>query len=187
MGISGYSYLNPNADAGDLNITAPVEGVVAGVFILPVLSPANTSASLTAALTEALDKAMALFPDQFDYGVQPVESWDDFWGWYKINNGPLQAGGDGVMGSRLLDEKALTSNITALEDAFKQMGRTRIDMNFVSGKGSHPTTPRGGGNAVNDAWRRTVIHARKSIPTNLYEQCNFSFWVPLLYQFSGGR
>ncbi|RDL35420.1 uncharacterized protein BP5553_07351 [Venustampulla echinocandica] len=159
LGISGYSYIKPDVGNADLNTTGAVDGYY-GIFMLPVLSSANTSLSLATAVTGALNKALASFPPgQFSSAVLPVESHDDFWAWYKVNNGPLNAGGDSVFGSRLLDEKALTSNLTALEDALKQTGKGSVDLYLAGGKGSQQAVPRGGGNAVNDAWRRTVVHS----------------------------
>jgi hypothetical protein len=88
----------------------------------------------------------------------------DFYSYYAVNNGPLNAGFDIVLGSRLLDEETLTKNLTAVIEAFKTTtppGST-TDVYLVGGKGVQNAVPRGGSNAVNPAWRKALAHTGQS-------------------------
>jgi hypothetical protein len=128
-----------------------------------LLHPGNSSATLTAAINNVFNSAIAAYPYRFVSSVTTA-IYPDFWAWYQKYNGPLDAGFDTSLGSRLLDEKALTSNQTAVIEAFKIVtppgGTTSLDL--VSGKGVWNAVPRGGSNAVNSAWRRALVHTSTS-------------------------
>lgn len=95
--------------------------------------------------------------------------YDDFWGWYKDNNGPLSGGGDILLGSRLLDEKALTSNITKLAETLEiaSGGPKGGGLNFglgvylvgPGGKSTRKVVPRGGDSPATTTWKRALVHA----------------------------
>lgn len=157
QGMTGYTFVINNFSSSALGITTAVSGV-AGIFMLPALHPENTSESLTTTLQKIADDAVAPFPGQFQTSVTP-QSYPDFWGWYESNNGPLDAGFDQELGSRLLDAKALT-NGPALKEMFNTVVSDGdiLSMFLVSGKGVHNAQPRGGGNAVNPAWRSSYVH-----------------------------
>jgi len=122
--ISGYTIVAPGYINPTLGITTPLD-VYLGLFNLQGLYPGNTSDSLVAALTAVFDAATAKYPGQFTAQVFPPSVYPDFWDWYSPSNGPLNgAGGDILVGSRLLDEKALSQNLTALKDALKIVTRT---------------------------------------------------------------
>lgn len=168
QGISAYTFVVTNFTSAELvpalNLTTPVDGFY-GTFILPSLHPFNTSDSLLAAINNVFNNATSPYPDQFYLSVNPA-SYPSFWAWYKVNNGPLSAGGNAVLGSRLLDEKALTQNLTALQEALKIVtppGGSVTQLYLVGGKGVMNAKPRGGSNAVNPAWRRAYVHAGKSV------------------------
>lgn len=63
------------------------------------------------------------------------------------------------LGSRLLDAPTLTGNLTALTSTVKsfcsQFGCGPL---LLGGKGIWDAVPRGGSDAVNPAWRKTVVH-----------------------------
>jgi FAD binding domain len=159
QGISGYSVIVPNFTSPALNITSPVAAYY-GIFNLPLLYPGNSSASLTTALSNVFATATAVYPFQFLKSVTPT-LYPDFYSWYAINNGPLNAGGDHLVGSRLLDEEALTSNLTALIEAFQTATPpgSGSSVYLVGGKGVWDVVPRGGSDAVNPAWRRALVHS----------------------------
>jgi hypothetical protein len=158
QGIMVYSLVARNF-SGKSGIKVPLDGFLA-TFILPGLHPENTSLSLTAVVSKLLSKATAAYPFQFMGGVIP-QTYPDFWAWYNVSNGPLDAGYDQYLGSRLLDGKALTQNLTALKEAFKAAtaSGSGISAYLVGGHGVMNAKPRGGGNAVNPAWRRAYVHA----------------------------
>lgn len=167
QGISSYSFLAPSFISASFNLTSAVDAFY-GVFILPLLHPSNSSATLTAAINDVFNTAKAPYPAQFFTSVT-ASVYPDFWSWYQVNNGPLDAGSDTILGSRLLDEKALTANATAVKEAYKIItpsgGVTSIYL--VSGKGVWNAVPRGGSNAANPAWRKALVHTSKTFPLEL--------------------
>jgi hypothetical protein len=158
QGIMTYAFVARNF-SGQYGITSPVDGFL-GTFILPGLHPENTSDSLSAVLNKTFSEAAAAYSSQFTIGVIP-QTYPDFWAWYNISNGPLDAGYDQYLGSRLLDERALTQNLTALKEAYKAStpfgGITSAYL--VGGRGVMNAKPRGGSNAVNSAWRKAYVHS----------------------------
>lgn len=132
-----------------------------GLFMLPALHPSNTSTSLAAALNKVLNEAIAPYPGQF-YTSVTTQTWTDFWAFYSLNNGPLDGGHDQVLGSRLLDKKALT-NREAMKEAYKTFtaNGSPASVYLVGGKNVMNARPRGGSNAVNSAWRKAYVHTSK--------------------------
>lgn len=162
QGISVYSNLAANFVSAALNITSAVDGFL-GLFILPGLHPSNTSESLVAAVTEIINEATAPYLGQFFFKIYP-STYADFWAYYQVANGPLDAGHDQVLGSRLIDGDALTKNLTALKEAYKTAtppGET-TSAYLVAGRGVMNAKPRGGSNAVNPAWRKAYVHSGKN-------------------------
>jgi hypothetical protein len=166
QGIAGLPFVLPNYTNPSLNITTPVSAY-AGNFFMPILSPSNTSDTLAAAVTAVFNSSIAPYADEFQMTVIPA-TYPDFYAWFKDNNGPLDGGFDGIVGSWLLDEKALTSDLGELKDAIKTFtpeGSTSAPF-LVSGKGVWDAVPRGGSNAVNPAWRRALVHYSEFFPGN---------------------
>jgi hypothetical protein len=158
QGIAGLPFILPNFTNVELNITTPV-AAYAGNFFMPLLSPSNSSASLTAAITDVFNNATAPYPGQFQVMVLP-NTYPDFYAWFKDNNGPLDGGSDGLVGSWLLDEKALTGDLNALKEAIKAF--TPPDSYsgpyLVSGRNVWDSIPRGGSDSINPAWRKAYVH-----------------------------
>jgi hypothetical protein len=156
-GIMAYSFVARNF-SGAFGITNPVDGFLA-TFMLPVLHPDNTSDSMNATLNKMFEQATAGSTLPVTYNVIP-QVYPDFWAWYNVSNGPLDAGFDGYLGSRLLDGKALTQNLTALAQAFKAAtaSGSATMAYLVGGKGVMNAKPRGGSNAVGSAWRKAYVH-----------------------------
>lgn len=97
QGITGFPFILPDYTHPDLNITTPVSAY-AGNFFMPMLSPTNSSDSLAAAVTNVFNNATAPYPGQFQTLVIP-KTYPDFYAWFKDNNGPLDGGFDGLVGS----------------------------------------------------------------------------------------
>jgi hypothetical protein len=156
--MTSYAALLYNFTDAQSNLTTPVNGFE-GAFILPALHPENTSDSLAATLQNILANITAPYPKQFFSSVS-AQSYPDFYTWYLPNNGPNTAGDDIQTGSRLLDGKALT-NTSGLKEALKVLvpAQSPLQIYLVSGKGVHNAQPRGGGNAVNPAWRTAFVHS----------------------------
>jgi hypothetical protein len=153
----------PNASGTDFGFPGNINGFI-GIFMLPILDAANTSDSLLTAVNKVVAEAQKGAEDQFFSSVTE-KTYDDFWAYYQENNGPKNAGGDGILGSRLLDRKALTGNRTALREALIiAPGKGVLSSHLVSGKGVFNAKIPGGSNAVNPAWRSSYIHAGSYLP-----------------------
>jgi hypothetical protein len=163
QGISAYTTFAPSYNYTVGNTSVLVNGF-AGIYMLPILHPSNSSNSLTAAITTLINNATASNQNQFIINITS-ELYPDFYAWYLPSNGPRDAGVDVSLGSRLLDVKALTQNVTATVEAYKAacpLGSS-ISVYLVSGRGVWNAVPRGGSNAVNPAWRKALVHSGKSI------------------------
>lgn len=155
-----YSFVVHDFSRPSEGLPIPLTGVL-GLWILPVLHPENTTDSLSAAINTVFREATSgYFPGQF-LRILTTHTWPDFWAFYNVSNGPRDAGFDQYLGSRLLDGKALTQNLTALREAFKTAtppgGATGTYL--VGGHGVQNVKPRGGSNAVNPAWRKAYVHS----------------------------
>jgi hypothetical protein len=154
----------PNVSGADYGMPGYINGFV-GMFMLPLLSPSNTSDNILAAVNATIIKAQKGAEDQFFSSVTG-KTYDDFWAYYKDNNGPSNAGSDNILGSRLLDREALTGNRTALKEALTiATGKGVLTSHLVSGNGVFNAKIPGGSNAVNPAWRSSYIHAGSYIFT----------------------
>lgn len=100
--------------------------------------------------------------------VPNITTYPSFWAWFQdySENGP--PGTDFFVGSRLLDERALTADLDANSAAYAQVIADRGvgTVHLVGGKGVRDARPREGGDAVLPAWRRSYVHLSKS-PTIL--------------------
>jgi hypothetical protein len=156
FGIAGYGNLSVNQSLGEEYF-----GGFGGIFLLPVLSPANTSDSLAAAVLPIVEKIQEIWPGLF-LSENSSTSYDSFYDWWLPNNGPDYAGIDIMAGSRLLDVEALTANLTALKVALQgASANSGLQIDLVSGKGVWNAKPRGGSDSVNPAWRKALIHVSK--------------------------
>lgn len=166
-GLSGYSYMlssYPN----------PLDGgatSVAGFFGTFVLQDTQDPSDMNDLWDPILAHVSDTWPDLIV--VPNVTTYPSFLGWYAENYDKSTTGEDVYVGSRLLGADALTANLTANAEAFKQFASGGAGTAYlVSGKGVHDAKPRGGGNAVLPAWRNAYVHASKfrspvpSLPTN---------------------
>ncbi len=103
----------------------------------------------------AISKITSAYPGV--YAAMDFSHYPDWNSWFKQNYDDTPTGHGTVMGSRLLDEKALTGNDTALRIALQDFSAGgEASVFIVSGKGVHNAQPRGGGNAVLPAWRKAA-------------------------------
>ena len=83
-----------------------------------------------------------------------------FKSWFDLFYDQSPTGYDQYVGSRLLDEKALTIPDSAdVGQAFKLSEGSAY---LVAGKGVHNANPRGGSTSVTPTWRKAVVHAGKA-------------------------
>ena len=168
QGIASYTYISPSFTSLEYNITSPVDGFI-GTFLLPALHPSNSSDSLEAAIQKIVAEATAPYPLQF-FTHFNTQTHPDFWAWYSVNNGPLDASHNQVLGSRLLDGKALTGDLIALKETFRKLTPAGSVTNvfLVGGNNVMNAQPRGGSNAVNPAWRKAYVHTREFDPLSMF-------------------
>ncbi|KAK4151451.1 hypothetical protein C8A00DRAFT_45344 [Chaetomidium leptoderma] len=154
QGLSGYSLFFPafpnpfdggNTTVGGMLMTAALQDSSPEAMHKlwdPVLAHVNTT-----------------WPGKFQVFYTP-KSHPSFLSWYAENYDTSEAGLDSYLGSRLLDETALTANLTKSAEAFEGFaGGSLATAYLVSGKGVHDAKPRGCGNAVLPAWRKAYVHA----------------------------
>jgi hypothetical protein len=167
QGIGGYNFVAPNYTGSLSPVSTPI-GVFAGLFNIPLLSKDNSSESLEKAFSTLYNTAIAPYPGEFTV-ILNATNYTDFWAWYKDNNGPLDAGYDALLVSRLLTPKHLQDK-EGTKEAFKSFIPPRsgsvATLHLVSGKGVWEAKPRGGGNSVNPSWRKALVHASKSSVSN---------------------
>jgi hypothetical protein len=156
-GISGYSvvthnYSVPYGTHSNVNIAG-----LAGEFLL--LGTENT-ADMQAVWDPIIAHVNATWPDAVALvGLIPYPS---FASWLDVYSDKDPSGYDLWVGSHLLDATSLTSNSTAVGQAFKIFSGQAF---LVSGNGTRNAKPRGGSNAINPSWRKTYVHASKFCAT----------------------
>lgn len=163
-GISAYTDMGLNFNASALGIPFLVNGLSA-TFHLPLLHPENTTASLVSALESAFAQATATSNSSIQWikSLTPAEN-EDFYAHFKDHNGPDNGGENVILGSWLLDKKALTADKAKLKKALIGAGESGlITAHLISGPGVHNTSlVPGGGNSVNPAFRKAYIHTSES-------------------------
>jgi hypothetical protein len=156
-GVTGYPIIfNSAANSLDGGKTK-VSGIMGKLIML---NTANGT-ELVHRLQTLYDHINATWPG-FSFAANTTY-YPSFNAWYAENYDSTPAGYNNVMGSRLLDEQALTANATALKVALEKFSAGgQATVYIVSGKGVFNAKPRGGSNAVGPAWRRTYVHASES-------------------------
>ena len=157
-GLSGYTYMttkfpNPMPSPG-----APDEiAGVLGSFIIQDNEDPKVLDGIWGPINKTIQER---WPDAVQL-FQMSQEHSSFLDWFSGHYDQGAAGNDSYIVSRLLDEEALGSD--KLVDALKAATAPSngISAFLVSGKGVHNARPRGGSNAVNPAWRRSLVHSRK--------------------------
>ncbi|KAI0854513.1 FAD-binding domain-containing protein [Xylaria cubensis] len=150
-GVSGYSVVTPNYTVpASTNTTVQIAGVAGEFLLLGSQDPKEMQAiwdPIIAHVNATWPGAVAL--------VQLVP-YPSFASWLDIYYDNNPTGYDEWVGSHLLDDAALTSNSTAVGQAFKVFNGQAF---LVSGNGTRNAKPIGGPNAINPSWRQTYVHA----------------------------
>lgn len=159
-GLSGYHFVTNRMPMPipDPNLPRTINGF-AGVAILPDKTIEETDqlfAPLNHTLAEKWPGEASLFKN--------ITSYDSFLSWFNVNYDQGLAGGNSYLVSRLLSKHTLENITPQSKKAFmtplSTLGSYAIFM--VGGKGVINAKPRGGGNAVNPAWRNAYVHMGKS-------------------------
>ncbi|KAL1868863.1 hypothetical protein VTK73DRAFT_3443 [Phialemonium thermophilum] len=160
-GISGYPVVvNSVPIWPGSNQTVPVSGMTGKLAMLDATSPEN----MTQLFAPILAYLHETWPGEYSF-LADITSYPTFYAWYLENYDPTPAGYDNLLGSRLLDRRALTANATATRWALERFAAGgQATVLLVSGKGVFDARPRGGGTSVSPAWRRAYAHAAISAP-----------------------
>ncbi len=158
-GVSGYpGVVNTVAEAliipAAANSTRFVKGMMGKLIMLNTTNPAN--------ITRLFDPIFAHINATWPGFTATTNTtfFPSFNEWYRVNYDPTLTGFENIVGSRLLNRDALTTDPMSVKVAiakFSAWGQAEVFM--VSGKGVHDAKPRGGGNAVLPAWRNAYVHA----------------------------
>lgn len=139
---------------------------MSGIIGKLIMTDVPSKSAILERLSPLLNQINTTYPSQFQFYTD-VTSHADFAAWYEENYDPSPVGYSSVMSSRLLDKEALTGNVTALKTGLQRFSAGgQATVYIVSGKGVFEAKPRGGGTAVNPAWRRTYVHASE-YPTDI--------------------
>jgi hypothetical protein len=131
-----------------------------GIAISPLIEGNYTEHHLDSELEPVFQYIKETWPQVIFQTVKT--QFPSFHSWYLVNNDPTPAGFQGYLGSRLLDRKAVTVNLTASKLAYEASAEGGLAVAYVlSGKGVWDAKPRGGGNSVCPAWRRAIVYSSK--------------------------
>ncbi|KAI1190764.1 hypothetical protein F5B17DRAFT_437981 [Nemania serpens] len=149
--VSGYAFFSSNITGLDGNGDTASYSGMGGEFM--ILDTQNIN-DMQAIWEPILAHVNATWPAaRFSVDVNPYPS---FQSWFSIWYDQNPAGYDQYVGSRLLDQKALTSNSTALGEIFWATGASAY---LVAGKGVRDAKPRGGSISVTPTWRKAIVHS----------------------------
>ncbi|KAJ8129867.1 hypothetical protein O1611_g3761 [Lasiodiplodia mahajangana] len=153
-GISGYSVLSQNYTVPNGNGTLNIAGL-AGEFLMFNIQNVE---DMQAIWDPIIAHVGATWPTTIT--IVDLAPYPSFASWLDVYYDQNPAGYDGYVGSHLLDAKSLTSNSTAVGQAFKAFDGEAF---LVSGNGTRNAKPRGGSTSVNPSWRKTVVHATNGL------------------------
>jgi hypothetical protein len=159
--VSSYTYLFANTPSviNDGELVASFHGV----FALPDASSASSMVELWKPFWAHVNET---HPNQTTTKVAS-NLFPSLWSMYEAYADPSIAGVDKVVGSRLLPSETLTHNEDFCNSLITFMGNVGARLYMLSGKGVWDAVPRGGSNAVNPAWRESLIHAGELLTLGL--------------------
>ncbi|KAK4187062.1 Tetrahydrocannabinolic acid synthase [Podospora australis] len=158
-GVSGYPIVFKSA----ATVTNGVQAFYTGIAGILIMLNTPTKQTILDHINPIFTHINQTWPGAFEFYTD-IEEFASFGAWYEKHYDPSPVGYSMVLGSRLLDTQALSSNITATKLAFEKFAAGgQANPYIVSGKGVWTAKPRGGSTAVSPAWRRTVVHATASV------------------------
>jgi hypothetical protein len=142
----GYCYVAPEF---------PFNGTTVGGYLGVLSLPNGTVADLEKA-TAPLQDYIGSIPGVQMY-ISPTQ-YHSVYSYYEAIKNVAPVGSNTAVGSRLLDEEAL-SNVTSLRSAMKKATPpgTIGNLNLIAGPGLWSAKPAGGSDSVTPAWRKTYI------------------------------
>ncbi|GAW19589.1 hypothetical protein ANO14919_090770 [Xylariales sp. No.14919] len=150
--VSGYAFFSGNLTGPDGNNGTASFAGMGGEYMILDTQDINDMQAIWDPIIAHVNKT---WPDALvAIDVNPYPS---FKAWFDLWYDKDTTGYDQYVGSRLLDEKALTSlDSVALGQVFK---KTKGSAYLVAGKGVQNAKPRGGSISVSPSWRKAVVHA----------------------------
>jgi hypothetical protein len=152
-GVSGYLYALP---AGSPSLPAGVSGPVFYALFVGVDKPPSVISDAVAPISTY---GKGVLPPDAVFSTSPAQYADYFDYWW-VNRDSSNVGFDVMLGSRLLNGAVLGVSFEELKSTLVTFaGMSGFNGIMVTGKGVWDAKPRGGGDAVNPAWRNnTMVH-----------------------------
>ncbi|KAL8387177.1 hypothetical protein RB595_010102 [Gaeumannomyces hyphopodioides] len=157
-GAAGYLQLTTQLP--DPRPDQPPGQVITGVTGVLTM-PYGTPEALAAAWEPVAAHVGATWPGLFFAVPASPEVYPGWWPWFQQHYDTSSAGGNVLLGSWLLDGRALAADRNATATAVARFLGGKgggVLLNFVGGRGVMEARPRGGGAAVLPAWRRAYVH-----------------------------
>jgi hypothetical protein len=161
-GVSGYGFW---ATYYPLSANVTVAGFM-GAFVVQD----TTNTSLIEAIFQPLvDHINSEWPNRFFQVPSNTTAYSSFAAWYADNYDTSRVGNDSYVGSRLLPASALTGpdgNLTSNAAYLRQFtSASSFATAYLVAGGTVANTSAipGGGNAVNPAWRTSLVHATTAV------------------------
>ncbi|KAI0803621.1 hypothetical protein GGR55DRAFT_682537 [Xylaria sp. FL0064] len=150
--VSGYMYFPRNMSGPDENGGTRNYAGMGGEFV--ILDTQDIS-DMDAIWEPIIAHVNATWPSVVS--LISAVPYPSFKAWFDVYYDQSLTGYDQYVGSRLLDEKALTTVDSAeVGQAFNLASGSAY---LVAGKGVHNAKPRGGSTSVTPTWRKAVVHA----------------------------
>ncbi|KAK7983913.1 hypothetical protein PG989_011315 [Apiospora arundinis] len=150
-GLSGYSFMNLHY----ANRSKPKTDIWNGGF---VLLDTDDSAKMLAIWEPIFEHIRNTWPEA-EIATPITAAFPSYLDYFHVAYDKGYAGLDLYAGSRLLDADSLAADSSALGQAFKVMSATYGTAFLVTGSGTRNAKPRGGGNAISHAYRRSIAYA----------------------------
>ncbi|KAL1962101.1 hypothetical protein VTN77DRAFT_568 [Rasamsonia byssochlamydoides] len=151
-GMMGYTYIYPNTTICGQPFNC---SILLGDFLMLDASP-GAPAALFAPI---INKIQSTWPTEVVFSGNETQ-YENFYSWWFPHRDSGLYGDDMLIGSRLLDGESLAKPVDEvkqmLQDAIPPNGGANVNM--VAGKNVWHAKPRGGGDAVNPAWRKAYLH-----------------------------
>lgn len=151
-GMMAYIYFLPNSSVCGLPVNC---SLVYGAFLMPDPT-AGAPDALFAPITA---KIKSTWPSTIFFSANETQ-YPTFYDWWSSHRDQGTYGTDILVGSRLLDGPSLTKPAAEVKTMLKgAMGNGGVASTVMAaGKNVWNAKPRGGGNAVNPAWRKAYLH-----------------------------
>lgn len=162
-GAAGYAFLSKDQEnpLGE-NADPPL---ISGVLGFLTLQDTHDEENMLALMNPIVEEAAERYPESKVTFETQFEKYDSFLEWFDLHYDQGAAGMNMWMGSRLLDQEALTGDFEKLAAQVDRLadttGGNTMMVFLVAGKGVQEAEPRGGGSAVLPAWRKSYAHSSK--------------------------